>query len=212
MRLTTHVSTRSLCGLAALLLLSLLSVSCSSGVDAADRAALEKEVLEWREKRRASLMAPTGFLNLAGLFWLDEKAATFGSAPDNDLVFPAAADAHIGRFRLTDDGVVMEPREGVEVYSGDVPVGETLIKDDTTEDPVMITHGSLAWTVIKRDGRYAVRLRDFEHPALASFPPLEYFAIDPSWQVDATLERYDEPRQVAAREHDEELHGEDIGA
>jgi uncharacterized protein (DUF1684 family) len=196
--LTTGISGWSLRSLAALLLVSLLNASCSGGVDSADRAALEEEVLEWREKRRASLMAPTGFLNLAGLFWLDEETATFGSAPDNDLVFPAAADAHIGLFRLTDDGVVMEPRAGVGVYSGDVPVGETLIADDTAEDPVMITHGSLAWNVIKRDGRYAVRLRDFEHPVLASFPPLQYFPIDPSWRVEATLERYDEPRRVAA--------------
>ena len=63
---------------------------------------------------------------------------------------------------------------------------------------MMITHGSLAWTIIRRDGRYAVRLRDFEHPVLASFPPLQYFPIDPSWRVEATLERYEEPRQVAA--------------
>jgi uncharacterized protein (DUF1684 family) len=62
----------------------------------------------------------------------------------------------------------------------------------------MITHGSLAWTIIKRDGRYAVRLRDFDHPALASFPPLQYFPIDPSWRVEATFDRYAEPRRVAA--------------
>ncbi|HSM31080.1 MAG TPA: DUF1684 domain-containing protein, partial [Woeseiaceae bacterium] len=163
-----------------------------------DRAALEAEVLAWRDSRRASLLAPTGFLNLAGLFWLDEGVTTFGSAPDNDLVFPAAADAHIGRFRVTDDGVVMEPRDGVAVYSNEEPVGEILVADDTSDDPVMITHGSLAWTVIKRDGRYAVRLRDFDHPALASFPELEYFPIDPAWRVEATLERYGEPRRVAA--------------
>ena len=181
-----------------LLSVLLVNASCSSAADDVDRAVLEAEVLEWRDSRRASLMAPTGFLNLAGLFWLDEETATFGSAPDNDLVFPAAADPHIGIFRLTGDGVVMEPRQGVAVYSGDQRVGETLIADDTTDEPVMITHGALAWTVIKRDGRYAVRLRDFEHPALASFPPLQYFPIDPSWRVEARLERYSEPRRVAA--------------
>ena len=198
MHFTTTMSMKSVRGLAALLLLSLFNVSCSSSDDAADRAALEEEVLEWRDKRRASLMAPTGFLNLAGLFWLDEETATFGSAPDNDLVFPPAADPHIGLFRVTDDGVMMEPRAGVELHSGDAAVGETLIADDTAEDPMMITHGSLAWTVIKRDGRYAVRLRDFDHPVLASFPPLQDFPIDPAWRVEATLERYDEPRRVAA--------------
>ena len=198
MHFTTAISTRSLRGIAALLVVSSFNASCSIGEDAADRAILEEEVLEWRAKRRASLMAPTGFLNLAGLFWLDDETATFGSAPDNDLVFPTAADPHIGLFRVTDDGVAMEARAGVDLYSGDEPVGETLITDDTAEDPMMITHGSLAWTVIKRDGRYAVRLRNFEHPALASFPPLQYFPIDPSWRVEATLEHYDEARQVTA--------------
>ena len=181
-----------------LLLVVLLTAGCSTAADGTDRAALEGEVLEWRDNRRASLLAPTGFLNLSGLFWLDKDVTTFGSAADNDLVFPAAADAHIGRFRVTDDGVVMEPREGVAVYSNEEPVGETLIVDDTSDDPVMLTHGSLGWAVIKRDGRYAVRLRDFNHPALASFPDLQYFPIDPAWRVEATLERFGEPRRIAA--------------
>ena len=76
--------------------------------------------------------------------------------------------------------------------------GKILLVDDVSDDPVMITQGSLAWTVIKRDGRYAVRLRDFEHPALASFPALPYFPIDPSWRIEATLERYERPQTVAA--------------
>jgi hypothetical protein len=181
-----------------LLLALLLNASCTSAADGLDPAAHEAQILEWRDSRRASLLAPTGFLSLAGLYWLDAETATFGSAPDNEFVFPAAAEPHIGVFRLTGDGVVMEPRPGVAVYAGDERVGETLIADDTTAEPLMITHGSLAWTVIKRDGRYAVRLRDFEHPVLASFPPLQYFPIDPAWRVEATLERYAEPRQVAA--------------
>jgi uncharacterized protein (DUF1684 family) len=143
-------------------------------------------------------VAPTGFLTLAGLFWLEQERSTFGSAPDNDLVFPDAADAHIGEFRLTRDGVLMIPRDGVAVYSEGEPVVETLIADDTTGDPVMITHGSLAWTVIKRDGRYAVRLRDFEHPALASFPALPYFPVDSAWRIEATLQRYEQPKKVLA--------------
>jgi uncharacterized protein (DUF1684 family) len=181
-----------------LLLVALSGVACSSAAGDLDRAALEAQILEWRDSRRAALMAPTGFLTLAGLFWLDEEMTTFGSAPDNDLVFPSAADAHIGRFRLTAEGVSMEPLADAAVFSNDEPVGEILIADDTTEDPVMITHGSLAWTIIKRDGRYAVRLRDFDHPALASFPALKYFPIDPSWRVEAAFERYAEPKRVAA--------------
>ena len=198
MRKTTSIVMKRVVHACTLLPVLLLNAACSSPADDRDRAALEAEVLEWRDGRRAALMAPTGFLTLAGLFWLEGDIATFGSAPDNDLVFPPAADAYIGRFRLTPEGVVMEPRAGAAVFANDEPAGEMLLADDTTENPVMITHGSLAWTVIKRDGRYAVRLRDFEHPALATFPPLQYFPIDPSWRVDAILERYAEPQRVAA--------------
>ena len=154
--------------------------------------------MDWRESRRASLLSPTGFLNLAGLFWLEKDVSTFGSAPDNDLVFPEAADAHLGTFTVTEEGVVMNLRADAAVYSNDAQVSDLLIADDTTDSPVMVTHGSLAWTVIKRDERYAVRLRDFEHPALTSFPALPYFPIDPSWRLEGTLHRYDVPKRVSA--------------
>ena len=189
---------RPLCRLGALLLMLSMNASCSNAANELDDGSLEAEILEWRDGRRASLMAPTGFLTLAGLYWLDGERFSFGSAPDNDLVFPQPAAPHIGRFEVGPDGVVMEPRDDVAVYRDGEPAGRTLIADDTTDAPVMITHASLAWTVIKRDGRYAVRLRDFEHPVLETFPPLEYFPIDPSWRIDATLERYAEPRRVAA--------------
>jgi hypothetical protein len=89
---TASVATKGLQNACALMLIALWSAACSTAADDLDRAALEAEVLEWRESRRASLMAPTGFLTLAGLFWLDEEITTFGSASDNDLVFPSTAD------------------------------------------------------------------------------------------------------------------------
>ena len=49
----------------------------------------------------------------------------------------------------------------------DEPVQALLLADDTTENPVTITHGSLVWTVIKRDGRFALRLRDYDHEVFA---------------------------------------------
>jgi uncharacterized protein (DUF1684 family) len=54
----------------------------------------------------------------------------------------------------------------------------------------------LAWAVVKRDGRFAVRLRDFKHPFVTTFGPLPYFAVDASLRVPATLRLYDEPRIV----------------
>ena len=183
--------------LAALGLIAAFTASCDSGASGVDHAAHEADVLEWREGRLERLKAPTGFLNLAGLFWLADGNTSFGSGEDNDIVFPAKAASYIGEFELGADGVVMVSRSDVDLQSNGQPVDTILIADDTTDDPVTITHGSLAWNVIQRDGRFAVRLRDYEHPALTSFPPLDYFPIDPSWRVEATLMRYPEPRVAA---------------
>jgi uncharacterized protein (DUF1684 family) len=180
--------------LAVLLLTAMLAIGCDSGASGVDDDAHEAEVLEWREGRLERLKAAGGFLNLAGLFWLAEGKASFGSSTDNDIVFPGKAAPHIGTLELTADGVIMVGNPGIDLRSDGEAVDAMLIADDTTDDPVTITHGSLAWNVIKRDDRFAIRLRDFEHPALDAFPPLDYFPIDPSWRVEGTLKRYPEPR------------------
>ena len=91
-------------------LLLMLGAGSPALADDFDRALHEADVLAWRDSRRESLLAPTGFLTLAGLFWLDEERTTFGSAPDNDIVFPAPADPHIGTFRNRNRGSRCIPR------------------------------------------------------------------------------------------------------
>ena len=166
----------------------------NAGEPAFDLAAYESEVEEWKSARLASLKRPDGYLSLAGLFWLEDGRYTFGSDPASDFVFPGAAPAKIGEFELTGDGVFMHLDEGVGAMAGDAPATSMLLLHDTTGTPTEIRLGSLSWIVIERAGNFAVRLRDAEHPAIAAFPPLEYYPIDPGLRVEATLARFDEPR------------------
>ena len=175
-------------GLAGLLLLS----ACAG--DSLDPEAYEAAVVEWREDRLARLRGETGYLNLAGLFWLEPGESTFGSAEDNDIVFPVTDTPTIGRFVLDKDGVQMLPNSGVDVRYQGIPVRTLHMSDDNSEDPVNVTHGRLSWSVIERQGRYGVRLRDLEHPAIFGTGPLGYFPIDLSYRTIAVLERYEEPR------------------
>lgn len=168
--------------------------SCGKAAPSSDAHTYEQEVVEWREERLAALKEPLGYLNQVGLFWLDAGAHSFGSDPGVDVRFPATAAAHIGLFDVGEDGVRMRVNSGVEVFSDDQLVQSLLLADDTTEAPVQVTHGSIAWTAIKRDDRFAVRVRDFKHPFVEAFGPLPYFPIDASLRVPANLQRYDEPR------------------
>lgn len=171
-------------------------VACSSDRGDDDLAAYRSDIETWRAERLQRLKGPHGYLNLAGLFWLSAETTSLGSDAGNDIVLPATAEPRIGELRLTDSGVVLVTEPGVDVRYEDIPVRSILVADDTTENPVTITHGSFAWTIIKRDGRFALRLRDFENPAIDAFPPLEYFDIDPNYRVEARFERFDEPRVV----------------
>ncbi|MGI9272324.1 MAG: DUF1684 domain-containing protein [Woeseiaceae bacterium] len=159
-----------------------------------DLAQFETDNHEWRKERLESLKGPTGYLNLAGLFWLENGEVRIGSAANNDIVLPASAADRVGLLTVTSDGVFLLPAAGVEVFSEGEEVAFILVADDTTPDPVTITHGSLAWTIIKRDDRFALRLRDFEHPAIAAFPPIEYYELDPDMRVSATLRRFETPK------------------
>jgi len=177
----------------AVTLLMLVLVSCGQAELSTDAISYEQQVLEWREGRLTALKGPSGYLNQVGLFWLDAGVHRFGSDPGSDVRFPATAATDIGIFDVNEDGVRMQVNSGVEVFVEGQPVQSLLIADDTTAAPVRVTHGSIAWTAIKRDGRFAVRVRDFEHPFVETFGPLPYFPIDASLRVPATLQRYDEP-------------------
>jgi len=175
-------------------LVALIVSSCGVDEPTLDPETYAAELEQWRSERIANLKAPTGFLNLVGLYWLGDGYTTIGSAANNDIVFPASAAAYIGELQSGPEGVMLVTASDADVRYQDIPVTSILISDDTTESPVMLTHESLAWTIIKRDERFALRLRDFEHPAIAAFAPIESYPIDTSLRVTGTLNLFDEPK------------------
>ena len=175
---------------------------CNAG-NAESRAAVTAEYTEeieaFRAERLARLKAEDGYLNLAGLFWLEEGSYRFGAADDNDIIFPPAAGDYVGTFELTPDGVVMTALPDSNAMFEGERVESILMRDDTTESPVTVTQGSLAWVAVLRAGRYAIRLRDLDHPALEALPPIPQFDIAPEYRVVGRLKRYAEPRIASVK-------------
>jgi len=178
----------------ALLGVVLLTSARSSGDAQVEPDAYEKEILQWRIERLANLKSPFGYLNLVGLYWLENGTTLIGAAADNDIVFPDNAAPYVGELQVSTDGVVLAAHPDADVRYEGTPANSIFISDDTTMNPVALTHGSLGWTIINRDGRFALRLRDFEHAALENFAPLAYYPINPAFRVTATLQPFDEPK------------------
>ncbi len=176
--------------------LLLIAAACGRAEPPFDAAAHEAEVLEWRKGRLERLLQPTGYLTQVGLYWIAEGTYTIGAGKDNDIVLPATAEQRVGELRVGANEIRLVVESGVEVVGADGPVSELVMPPDTSGENIMAAHGSIAWSVIERGGKLAVRVRDFEHPWIKTFGPLPYYDIDPKWRVIATLQPYDEPRVI----------------
>lgn len=133
-----------------------------------------EEVKAFRAARINSLKSETGWLNLAGLFWLKEGINTFGGDEKNDFVFPSDhSDPFLGELLL---------KEGRVYYQ---TVSDTmLVYQDGIKVPV-ISHRSLRWFIIKRGEKYAVRLRDLEGEYVKAFKGIDTFPTDFAYRVVA---------------------------
>ena len=132
------------------------------------------EVKAFRAARINSLKSETGWLNLAGLFWLKEGINTFGGDEKNDFVFPSDhSDPFLGELLLKDGKVYYQT------------VSDTmLVYQDGIKVPV-ISHRSLRWFIIKRGEKYAVRLRDLEGEYVKAFKGIDTFPTDSAYRVVA---------------------------
>ncbi|MCB0281641.1 MAG: DUF1684 domain-containing protein [Calditrichae bacterium] len=142
---------------------------------------------KWHNKRIASLKKSNSWLTLAGLYWLEPGKNTFGSSPENDLVFPEKAEDQMGYFQLQDSIVTIFINTGIPVKNDSVGIQKMELKNDNQQNTTILTYKSLSWYIIKRDDMYGVRLKDSEHPNLKNFTGIERFPVDQNWRIKAHL-------------------------
>jgi uncharacterized protein len=171
---------------------ALLAVALSSAPADAHRADVEA----WRLHRLQRLARPDGWLTLAGLFWLDEGANTFGSDKANRVVLPAPTPPCMGELVLEHGSVRVRVAGSVELISQGKPVTEMALRSDADGDPTILEYGPVGFYVIKRRERFGIRVKNAESPALLHFTGLDAFPISSEWRFDASFERYDPPRDV----------------
>jgi hypothetical protein len=159
--------------------------------------AYEDEILSWRAKRLERLRSDTGYLTLAGLFWLREGDNSFGSDPANDFVFPAhSAPPRAGVFVHRNGVTTVRANPGTRLDHQGRPVEELRLIHDGEGEPTVVALGDLSFLVIRRGDRYAVRLRDLRSQIRANFRGIDYFPIDASYRVTARFEPYDPPKRI----------------
>jgi len=178
-----------------LLFMILLTLNaCNQNGDSSD--AYLKEINRWKEKRLVRLKSENGWLNLAGLFWLEEGVNTIGSDSSNSIIYPEKAPPRLGKYMLRKGQVSFIPEPGTEVLLDGKSIEELDIATDKTGKPTLLESGSLAWFIIERGDQFGIRLRDYEHPSMNKLTHIESFPADPAWKIEAEFEAYKEPREL----------------
>ena len=183
----------------ATVLAGLLVVSAAIGcrkAQPADPAFVQQEN-DWRAARLARLRAEDGWLTLVGLHWLKPGVNRFGSDPAADVVLPGVG-RELGTFQVAEDGTVrVRCAPGCEVTLDGAPLTQRTLRTDADGKPDVLRVGRLAFYVIRRADRLAVRVKDPQAPTRTGFRGLDYWPPNPEVRVRGMLERYAEPEEVA---------------
>jgi len=161
-----------------------------------NQASYIASVEQWQEDRLEGLRGKNGWLNLAGIYWLEDGIQTLGSDSANDIVFPPKAPAFIGTLSLKDTLIHLEVKENVKLFYKNETVSQLDLGYDSSLMPSYITHGDFAWYIMKRHNSLAIRLRDYKHPALEALDHIPSYPIDPDYVVEAKLVPFDAVKTI----------------
>ena len=192
-----HIHRTHALGASLSLALALAATAPRANTPGADLEAERASVAAWRVERVDSLTSDSGWLTLAGLYWLKQGDNSFGRAPDNTLVLdnPALA-ANAGSFVRSGTKVRFVARPGAGVTHGGRAVTVLDMTADTQGEATVLESGALRFLVIERAGNFGVRVRDLANPHRLGFRGLSYFPVSTAWVVQAHFEPYQPARHI----------------
>jgi uncharacterized protein len=165
------------CKLAGVVLAALLSVP--AGAWQAESSYVSQEN-QWRAEHEAQLKSDTGWLTVAGLFWLKEGSNTIGSS---------TFEMHQGR-------VLMRLAEGVQASFQGKPVSEVELTATTEKASSPVIVGDLSFLLLKRGTRYAVRLKDKNNPLRKEFTGEKWYPVNETYRVVAEFQPFESLRDL----------------
>ena len=169
-----------------------------AGAQPLEKAVHDRQIQQWRAQRLDSLKKPDSWLTLVGLFWLDPGENRFGTDPANDMVLPESSGPPFAGSFFLDENERVYVRSVLDsqlTLRGEL-LTERRLRADDEEEPDILRLGHLSFSVIRRVGRVAVRVKDPGSPARLNFKGLEYYPVRWDHRVTAEFVPYESPRDV----------------
>jgi uncharacterized protein (DUF1684 family) len=157
-----------------------------------------KAIEKWRSDEEADLKKETGWLTVAGLFWLKEGINTIGAGENFDVrLTDNFKKGKFGEIDLTNGAASLKVEEGVETQGDGKSITTNIqLVSDEKGKPTEIHTGSQTFYLIKREERFGIRLKDSQSKARLSFKGQHWFPVDESYKVTARFEAFSEAKEV----------------
>lgn len=156
-----------------------------------------KAVEKWRTDHESDLKKETGWLTVAGLFWLKDGINTVGAGPNFDIrLTDNFKQGKFGEINFRNGVASLKVEKGVEAQSDGKSISTIDLVSDENGKPTEIRTGSQTFYLIRREDRFGIRLKDSNSEARRNFKGLHWFPIDESYKVTARFEPFAEPKEV----------------
>lgn len=186
-------------GLLSLALAVLASLAALNGqARSARQPSLADETAKWRAEVETKLRAETGWLSVAGLFFLHPGENTIGSGAQNHVVLPRdAAPARAGTITLREGRVSFQTAGEVSATLNGEPATSGELRPAVPDRPAdVLGIGRLALQVHRSGARLALRLRDPDGPVRATFTGMRWYPVDAAWRLTGEFVPHAAPRRV----------------
>jgi hypothetical protein len=144
--------------------------------DSSDEKALKEDLAQWQLNRKAYLRSDEGFINLAGLYWLENEKNSLGSNDNSDIVLPSGFPSEAGAIIIDSSHVRFEGPSIFTDQNGDSISSGSIIRqiDDSFDarGQLLIFHA--------RPGLYRDQQRDHKTGAEYTFFPIFHRSIFPT--------------------------------
>ena len=162
----------------------------------------EKEIHDWQAANEKRLQDPFGWLALTGHYWLQEGTNSVGSESNSQIKLPQdLATKASGSIFVKGRTVEFrtEPNSPIQINGMSEPK-VTLTIDATeaeSDGSDKITIGDrVRLQLVRRVGRFAIRVRDRESSLLKDFKGKKWHAPRPEYRVEATFTPYEPVRSI----------------
>ncbi len=162
----------------------------------------EKEILDWQAANEKRLQDPFGWLALTGHYWLQEGTNSVGSEANSQIKLPQNLAPHTSGSIFV-KGRTVEFRTGpnspIQINGKSEPKMTLTIDTSEAESDGSdtITIGDrIRLQLVRRVGRFAIRVRDRESSLLKEFEGKKWHAPRPEYRVEATFTPYEPVKSI----------------